>query len=211
MEKQQIADQLAAKARELAAGGHLYDDNVAAINALADSLYRRYPGAVAQPSSGRQLGDRGLGLIKGFEGYEATTYPDPGPTGLPVTGGYGSTLDENGHPFKLGVTHDQAYWDALLRRDVAKTVADVNKLLGNAPTTQNQFDALVSFAYNVGTDMDGDGVAEGLGDSTLLRKHRAGDYMGAKAQFALWNKAKGVVLAGLTRRRAAEAELYGLA
>jgi lysozyme len=58
----------------------------------------------------------------------------------------------------------------------------------------------VSFAYNVGTG--------NLLKSTLLKLHKAGDYVGAKAEFAKWNKAAGQVMTGLTRRRAAEAELY---
>ena len=67
---------------------------------------------------------------------------------------------------------------------------------------------MVSFAYNVGLDNDHDGIAEGLGDSTLLKLHKAGDYVGAANEFAKWNKQKGVVLNGLTRRRAAEAAMY---
>ena len=81
-------------------------------------------------------------------------------------------------------------------------------MLRGKPCTQYQFDALVSFAYNVGLDIDADNIAEGLGDSTLLRKHLAGDYEGAAAQFAAWNKNDGKVLRGLVRRRAAEAAMY---
>ena len=73
-------------------------------------------------------------------------------------------------------------------------------LIGDAKTTQHQFDALVSFAYNLGAD--------NLKTSTLLRKHNAGDHAGAAAEFGKWNKAKGQVMKGLTRRRAAEAALY---
>lgn len=147
----------------------------------------------------KHISEAGTHLIHSFEGYRATTYPDPGPTGLPVTGGYGSTLDENGQPFALGVTHDKAYWDKLFARDIGKFERAVTEAC--PVTTQNQFDALVSFAYNVGIG--------NLKDSTLREKHNAGDYVGAKAQFLRWNKAKGVVLNGLTKRRAAEAELYG--
>jgi lysozyme len=60
---------------------------------------------------------------------------------------------------------------------------------------------MVSFAYNVGVG--------NLQSSTLLKKHKAGDYAGAKAEFAKWNKAAGKVMNGLTRRRTAEAQLYG--
>lgn len=157
---------------------------------------------------GMRASEAGKALIHEFEDLRLTTYPDPGPTGLPVTGGWGSTRDENGKPFRLGVKHPKEYWDRLFDRDLAATETAVNFLIGDAPTTQNQFDALVSFAYNVGPDIDDDNIAEGLGDSTLLKKHLRGDYAGAKAEFAKWNKAKGKVLAGLIRRRAAEAELY---
>lgn len=164
---------------------------------------------VAAHTQGRKTSGAGVALIHSFEDFRATTYPDPGPTGLPVTGGWGSTRDEAGKPFLLGVTHDRAYWDRLFARDLASVEIGVNLLTKGAPTTQAQFDAMASFAYNVGLDIDGDGKAEGLGDSTLLKKHLAGDYVGAKAQFAAWNKAGGKVLPGLTRRRAAEAALYG--
>lgn len=147
---------------------------------------------------GMSISDRGLKLMHEFEGYSAKTYPDPGPTGLPVTGGWGTTRDENGNPFKLGVTYDKSYWEALFKRDLAKFEQSVRELC--PITTQGQFDALVSFAYNVGSG--------NLKDSTLRRLHNLGDYNGAKDQFQKWNRAGGKILAGLTRRRAAEAELY---
>ena len=106
------------------------------------------------------------------------------------------------------MTWTQAQADARFDRDLARFAAGVERLLRGRPTTQAQFDAMVSFAYNVGLDDDGDGIAEGFGDSTLLRLHKAGDFIGAANQFRLWNKQKGVVLAGLTRRRAGEAALY---
>ena len=94
-------------------------------------------------------------------------------------------------------------------RDIAAFETGVNLLLDGKPTTQAQFDALVSFAYNVGLDIDDDTIAEGLGDSTLLKKHLAGDYAGAQAAFASWKYNDGKVMNGLVRRRAAEAALYG--
>jgi GH24 family phage-related lysozyme (muramidase) len=159
----------------------------------------------------RRLSAIGLKMIEDFEGYSPTTYPDPGPTGKPVTGGWGTTTDEHGQPLPLGVTWPKERWEALLKRDVAHFETAVNTLLGDAPTSQNQFDALVSFAYNVGEDIDNDTIAEGLGDSTLLRKHLAGDYAGAQAEFIRGNRAGGKVLPGLTARRALEAKLYGKA
>lgn len=147
----------------------------------------------------KTLSFAGRDLIHSFESYKAVTYPDPGPTGLPVTGGWGTTVDADGNPFKLGVEYPKEYWDKLYARDIGKFERAVTKLC--PITTQNQFDALVSFAYNVG---------EGnLKDSSLRRLHNEGRYNEAKEQFVRWNKAGGVVLKGLTRRRLAEAELYG--
>jgi lysozyme len=142
-------------------------------------------------------------LIQQFEGcakkrpdgsFEA--YPDPGSGGDPWTIGWGST----GADIKRGVVWTQQQCDDRFTEHLDEFGAKVAKLLGDAPTTQHQFDALVSIAYNVGTG--------NLGSSTLLRKHKAGDHEGAAAEFAKWNKAAGKVMAGLTRRRAAEAALY---
>lgn len=173
-----------------------------------DRINRAIANDVSDVVGGRRASERGIELIHSFEDFRATTYPDPGPTGKPVTGGWGTTRDEQGKPLKLGITWPRDRWDALFRRDLAAKEAAVNMLLGDAPTTQAQFDALVSFAYNCGEDIDDDDIAEGLGDSTLLKKHLRGDYAGAQAEFAKWNKSGGIVLNGLIRRRAAEAALY---
>jgi lysozyme len=141
-------------------------------------------------------------LIKGFEQCRLTAYL-PTPRDRPTIG-WGST----GPDIRLGMTWTQAQADARFARDLAAFAIGVTHELRGKPTTQGQFDALVSFAYNVGLDQDADTLAEGLGDSTLLRRHLAGDYAGAAAEFAKWNKQKGVVLNGLTRRRAAEAAMY---
>lgn len=163
----------------------------------------------APSASGMGISKRGLDLIHEFESLRLTAYADPGPTGLPVTNGWGSTTDLQGRALKLGAVWTKEYADAKFAQDIARFEIAVNVLLQGKPTTQGQFDALVSFAYNVGEDIDSDDVAEGLGDSTLLKRHLAGRYAEAQAQFASWNKAKGKVLAGLTRRRAAEAAMYG--
>jgi len=76
----------------------------------------------------------------------------------------------------------------------------VRKGIGSAPTTQDQFDAMVSLAYNIGVNA--------FSKSTLLKKHVAGDFVGAASQFAVWNKADGKVMQGLVNRRADEAKLY---
>jgi lysozyme len=180
-----------------ALGGKLGADDVTTIDAMLDRL------GVPKEAALRKTSQKGIDLIHSFESLVLTAYKDPGPTGLPITIGWGSTTDENGAAIKLGTTWTKERADARFVSDLAKFEASVNALLGSAPTTQSQFDALVSFGYNVGT---GDG---GLKTSTLLRKHKEGDYAGAKAEFARWNKSGGAVLAGLTRRRAAEAALYG--
>ena len=156
--------------------------------------------AVLNGKSEMEVSQRGIDLMHEFEGYRATTYPDPAPgnKGLPVTGGYGTTRDENGKPFNLGITKPRDYWDRLYKRDLNEFAEGVRQIAGKV--TQGQFDALVSFAYNLGIG--------NLKKSTLLQKHLAGDYSGAANEFKRWNRAGGKVLAGLTRRREAEAKLY---
>lgn len=123
-------------------------------------------------------------------------YPDPGTGGDPWTIGWGTT----GSDVRQGVVWTQAQCDARFDQDVTAFASKVSAVIGTARTSQHQFDAMVSFAYNVGVN--------NLASSTLLKLHKAGDYAGAAAQFARWNKAAGKVLPGLTRRRAAEAALY---
>lgn len=142
-------------------------------------------------------------LVQEFEGCakkradgSVEAYPDPATGGDPWTIGWGST----GPDIKKGVVWTQKQCDDRFVAHLGEFADKVNKLLGGAPTTQHQFDAMVSFAYNVGP--------ANLSTSTLLKKHKAKDYAGAAAEFAKWNKANKKVMAGLTRRRAAEAALY---
>jgi len=135
-------------------------------------------------------------LIKNFEGCRLKAYPDPGSGGDPWTIGWGAT----GTGIRRGVVWTQAQADGRLATDLVGYEAGVVKALGGAPATDSQRGALISMAYNIGTGA--------LASSTLIKKHKAGDYAGAAAEFARWNKASGKVLAGLTRRRAAEAAVY---
>lgn len=177
--------------------------------AEVDSINRAlYSTVVVAASLGMRVGDAGISLMHEFENCKLTAYPDPGTGGKPWTIGWGNITDENGKPIEPGTTWTQERADARFRQYLGGLEAGLNALIGSKPTTQNQFDALASFAYNVGLDIDDDTKAEGLGDSTLLRCHLAGDYSGAAAQFAKWNRANGKVMRGLTRRRAAEAALY---
>ena len=145
----------------------------------------------------------GIDLIQSFEGcarkradgsYDA--YPDPATGGDPWTIGWGST----GPDIKRGTVWTQQQCDDRLATHVAEFAAKVEAALGGTATTQHQFDAMVSLAYNIGMG--------NFAASTLLRKHKAGDHASAAAQFAVWNKGAGKVLPGLVKRRAAEAALY---
>jgi lysozyme len=140
--------------------------------------------------------DVALRLIKQFEGLKLEAYPDPGTGGDPWTIGWGST----GSGIKKGVKWTQQQADDRLASDVTKFADGVAELV-KVNTNQNQMGALISFAYNVGLGA--------LSGSTLLRKLNAGDYLGAQGQFARWNRAGGRVMAGLTRRRNAEAAVFG--
>lgn len=139
----------------------------------------------------RKMGAAGLNIVKLFEGCELSAYRCP--AGI-WTIGYGST----GPHVRPGMVITRQRAEALLQDDLARFEAAVDNAAPRA--SQDQFDAMVAFAFNVG-------ITE-FTKSTLLRKHKAGDFAGARAEFARWNKAGGKVLPGLTRRRAAEAALY---
>ena len=147
-----------------------------------------------------KISSAGEALIKSFESCRLTAYRDGGGV---LTIGWGHTGDE----VVPGLTITQSQADALFDDDIARFERGVAALV-TVPLTQGQFDALVSFSYNVGLDQDEDTKAEGLGDSTLLRKLNAEDYAGACAEFPKWNKDNGKVVNGLIRRRKAEAELF---
>lgn len=136
--------------------------------------------------------DAGIMLIKSFEGLKLVAYKCP--AGI-WTNGYGHT----GPDVTPGQVITQAQADALLARDLERFEAGVSRLV-SVQLTQNQFDALVCFSFNLGL-----GALQG---STLLRLLNAGDYAGAAAQFPRWNKAGGKELPGLTRRRSAEQALF---
>jgi lysozyme len=136
-------------------------------------------------------------LIKLFEGVRAKAYPDPATGAEPWTIGVGHT----GPEVRKGLVWTDAQIEAALVADLQRFAIGVRVMIAKAKTTQHQFDALVSFAFNCGLT--------NLRTSTLMRKHVAGDYAGARAEFSRWNKAAGRVMNGLTKRRAAEAALYG--
>lgn len=138
-------------------------------------------------------------LIKKFEGCILNAYPDPGTGNLPITIGYGSTMYPDGKRIKMGekITIEMA--DKLLQWEVNTKSKVIDSL--EIKFNQNQFDAIVCFAFNVGISA--------LQKSTLLKLAKANPNNPAiKNEFLKWNKAGGKILNGLTKRRQAEAELY---
>lgn len=140
--------------------------------------------------------EKGVALIKSFEGLNLTAYKDS--VGV-WTIGYGWTQPVDGKPITKGMVIKPETAERLLKTGLVSYENDVSKLV-KVKLTQGQFDALVSFAYNLGT--------RALSTSTLLKKLNAGDYDGAADEFPRWNKAGGKELAGLTRRREAEFALF---
>ncbi|HCJ7368327.1 TPA: lysozyme [Enterobacter hormaechei subsp. xiangfangensis] len=143
-----------------------------------------------------QTSEKGIALIKEFEGCKLTAYQDS--VGV-WTIGYGWTQPVDGKPIRAGMTIKQETAERLLKTGLVSYESDVSRLV-KVGLTQGQYDALVSFTYNLG--------ARSLSTSTLLRKLNAGDYAGAADEFLRWNKAGGKVLNGLTRRREAERALF---
>lgn len=143
-----------------------------------------------------QTSDKGIALIRQFEGCKLTAYHDS--VGV-WTIGYGWTQPVDGKPIRAGMTIKQETAERLLKTGLVSYESDVSRMV-KVGLTQGQFDALVSFTYNLG--------ARSLSTSTLLRKLNVGDYAGAADEFLRWNKAGGKVLNGLTRRREAERALF---
>ena len=139
----------------------------------------------------RQIGPKALALIKASEGLRLKAYKCPADV---VTIGHGST----GPHVKMGMVITDAEAEALLRQDLSRFEAAVNAAAPNA--TIGQHGAMVSLAFNVGIGA--------FNRSSVLSRHKAGDFAGAANAFALWNKAGGRVMSGLVTRRAAEAALY---
>ncbi|MGE3284174.1 MAG: lysozyme [Alphaproteobacteria bacterium] len=146
-----------------------------------------------------QISQRGLELVKSFEGYH-TALPDGSCKAYldtlakpPVaTIGWGCTKD-----VKLGMIWTREQAEAALLRELDKHAAIVNRLV-TVEIGQNNFDALCSFSYNTG----------GLEKSTLLKKLNRGDFDGAAREFDRWIYAGGKAYKGLIRRRAAERALF---
>ena len=133
----------------------------------------------------------GLHLTESFESCRLQAYMDS--AGVPTLG-YGHT-----HGVTLGMTCTQDEAEQWLQQDIQVAAQAVNGMVTVA-LTQPEFDALVDFAFNLGTG--------NLQKSTLLRLLNAGDYKGAAAEFEKWDRAGGKVMAGLLRRRQAEEQMF---
>lgn len=129
------------------------------------------------------------------EGLRLKAYPDPATGGEPWTIGVGHTSAAGAPKVYKGLTISANEADAILTRDLAifeKAVEDAVTV----PLNQNEFDALVSLAFNIG--------AGAFRKSTLVKELNAGNRYGAANQFLRWNRAAGKVMKGLTKRREAE-------
>lgn len=173
-------------AARVIAGGKLTQSQVDKLNIVVDDL----------KPSGMTTSKVGIDLISSFEDTKLQAYDD----GVGVwTIGTGTTVYPDGVRVKKGDKCTLGQAKEYFAHDLKRFEASVNTLV-KVPLSQNQFDALVSLVYNIGT-----GAFAG---STLLKKLNAKDYQGAADQFPLWNKVGGKVLKGLVRRRADERALF---
>ena len=138
-----------------------------------------------------KLGERGTEILKYFEGCKLTAYQDS--VGV-WSIGYGHT---KGVYDGMTITQDQA--EQMLLSELEEYEGYIENMV-TVPLTQNQFDALVVWVYNLGPT--------NFRNSTLLKELNAGNYNAAGQEITRWNKAGGKVLAGLVKRREAEAELF---
>jgi lysozyme len=134
-----------------------------------------------------------IAFMKGYEKCRLTAFK-PTPDDV-WTCGWGAT---SGVTSSTVWTQEEA--DARFDSDLAHFAAQVAELIGDTPTTQGQFDAMVSLAYNIGV--------RAFTNSTVLRKHKAGEHKAASDAFSLWVKQAGKTLAGLVKRRRGEALIY---
>jgi len=144
-----------------------------------------------------KISQNGLDLIKQFEGLKLDAYQDS--VGV-WTIGYGSTYWPDGRKVRKGDKLASEAEAEQLLRDVVKTYESGVNRVDKVHITQNQFDALVSFAFNLGVGA--------LEKSTLVKKLNKIDVIPVANEFSRWTTAGGKELEGLRRRRAAERELF---
>ena len=153
-----------------------------------------------------KLNEEGYLIIANFEGLRLTPYLCS--AGVPTIG-YGSTFYPSGIKVTMrdkAITKETALW--MLKTTADMFAKDVDKLV-TSTVNQNQFNALVSFAFNLGSDIDADNIPEGLGDSNLLKKVNANPNEPTIAkEFMKWVNAGGRHNKGLIKRRTEEVKIY---
>jgi lysozyme len=140
-----------------------------------------------------KINDAGLALIKRAEGLKLDSYRCP--AGI-ATVGYGHT----GPDVRIPMTITPGEAERLLHEDLARFENGVTNCLAGQPTSSDQFSAMVSLSYNIGLG--------NFATSTVLKRHKLGQYAGAANAFLLWNRAGSRVLPGLVTRRQDERSLY---
>ena len=177
-------------------GGKLTQKQVDAADKLIATAYDDVTSMLGIATDEMSISPSGIDLIRNFESLRLNAYDD----GVGVwTIGYGTTKYPGGVRVKKGdvCTLDQA--KAYMQHDLKKFEQTVNSTV-KVPVNQNQFDALVSLAYNIGTDA--------FKKSTLVKKLNANDIHGAANQFDVWVNAGGKRMQGLVNRRAKEKALF---
>ena len=143
-----------------------------------------------------KVSSKGLELIKEFEGFSSVAYLC---SAKKATIGYGNTFWEDGTPVKIGDQISKERAETLLKHVVDNFSVAVEVDI-KIEVTQNQFDAMVSLAYNIGLGA--------FKNSTLLRQLNRGNFVGASQEFLRWDKSNGNPPLGLTRRREREKLLF---
>lgn len=177
-------------------GGKLTQKQVDAADKLIATAYDDLNDVLGIATDEMHISPSGIDLICNFEGKRLAAYDD----GVGVwTIGFGTTVYPNGIKVMKGDTCTEAQAKTYMAHDLKKFEATVNKAV-TVQLNQNQFDALVSLAYNIGTNA--------FSKSTLVKKLNANDIRGAADQFDVWVNAGGKRMQGLVNRRAKEKALF---
>ena len=177
-------------------GGSLTKKQEDAADKLIATAYADVTAMLGIATDEMHVSPSGIDLICNFEGKRLMAYDD----GVGVwTIGFGTTIYPNSIKVKKGDVCTEAQAKAYMAHDLKKFELAVNNAV-NVSLNQNQFDALVSLAYNIGTNA--------FKNSTLVKKLNAGDIRGAANQFDVWVNAGGKRMQGLVNRRAKEKALF---
>lgn len=177
-------------------GGKLTQKQVDAADKLIATAYDDLNDMLGIATDEMHISPNGIDLIRNFESIRLKAYDD----GVGVwTIGYGTTKYPNGIRVKKGDTCTLNQAQNYMQNDLRKFEQTVNDSV-KVPTSQNQFDALVSLAYNIGPTA--------FEESTLVKRLNEKNYKAAADQFGLWVNARGKRLQGLVNRRAIEKALF---